>query len=68
MRPVYIEAQDVASIQPGGSPGSRFVAVELNMTRRQEQAAIVDMIGLWPENEAYEWLKSEFPEWFKAAA
>ena len=67
MKPVYIQAQDVASINPEGAAGYRSVGVELNMTRRQEERAIVEMIGQWPEHEAFEWLKSEFPEWFESA-
>jgi hypothetical protein len=65
MRPVYIECVDVASI---GCTTSRAVALNLNMTRHQEREAVMDILMLWPEQEAFDWLRSEFPAWFKETA
>lgn len=65
MRPVYIEGQDIASVMPLGSAGTRAVAVELNMTDKQIRAAVVDMLAYMPESDAFQFLKSEFPEWFE---
>lgn len=68
MKPVYIEGQDIASVMPLGSAGTRAVAVELNMTDKQVRAAIVDMLGGMPETDAFQFLRSEFPEWFEVTA
>lgn len=68
MRPVYIEGQDIASVMPLGSAGTRAVAVELNMTNLQVKRAVVDMLGGMPESDAFEFLRSEFPEWFEVTA
>ena len=64
MRPVYIEAQDVASLRSL----TRNIAVELNMTTPQIKRAVVDMLGGMPESDAFEFLRSEFPEWFEVTA
>jgi hypothetical protein len=64
MKPVQIKCEDVASISADG----RGVVLELNMTRLQERVAIMDMLMLWPEQEASDWLRSEFPAWFKETA
>jgi hypothetical protein len=67
-RTVYIEAVSFEDLQPGGRSGSRFLAVELNMTKAQIKRAIVDMLSEgWGESEAFEWFASEFPEWVAPA-
>ena len=68
MKPVYIRVQSVASAMPEGEAGNRNINLELNMTREQERAAIFGMLGQWPEQEAFDWLRSEFPEWFGVTA
>ena len=68
MNPVYIECQAVESMQPMGSAGTRAIAVELHMTDAQVRAAVLDLIGEMPEQDAFDWLKNEMPDWFKVAA
>ena len=65
-RAVYIECQSVESMLPVGSAGSRAIAAELNMTDRQVRDAILNLLGGMPEQEAFEWLRSEHPAWFAA--
>lgn len=68
MKPVYIECQSVESMQPQGSAGNRSIAVELSMTDAQVKAAILNLLGEMPEQDAFEWFKSQTPEWFKEVA
>jgi hypothetical protein len=68
MRPVYIECQSVESMQPQGSAGTRSIAVELSMTDAQVRAAVLELIGGMPEQDAYEWFRNEMPSWFKVEA
>lgn len=64
MRPVYIEGQDIASVQPLGSAGTRAVAVELNMTNQQIKRAVVDMLGGFSDAEVFDFLRQEFADCF----
>jgi len=64
-RPVYIECQSVASMLPVGSAGSRAIAMELNMTDRQCLDVAYNILSHMPEQDAYEWLRAEFADWFK---
>ena len=66
--PVYIECQSIDSMNPQGSTGARSIAVELNMTNRQCREAILNLLGDMPEQDACEWLRSEFPAWFEVTA
>ena len=66
--PVYIQAQNIASVQPEGGPGGRSIGVELEMTDRQMRDAVIDLLGGMPEQEASDWLRSEFPNWFAGVA
>jgi hypothetical protein len=47
----------------GGQHG-RQLRVGLSMDADQIRAAIVNLLGDMPENEAFGLLFSEFPEWF----
>jgi hypothetical protein len=68
MKPVYIECQSVESMQPQGSAGTRSIAVELSMTDAQVRAAVLDLIGGMPEQDAFDWFRNEMPSWFKVSA
>lgn len=42
------------------------INVEADLTRGQVQHLIVELLGkTMPEHEAYEFMRSEFPDWFK---
>lgn len=66
--PVCIDCQRVESMQPQGGTGNRNIAVELSMTDRQVRDAILNLLGGMPEQQACEWLRSEFPAWFEVTA
>ena len=68
MKPVYLECQSVESMQPQGSAGTRSIAAELSMTDTQVRAAVLDLIGEMPEQDAFEWFRDAMPAWFKEAA
>lgn len=68
MKPVCIECQSVESMQPQGSAGARSISVELSMTDAQVRAAVLDLIGGMPEQDAFDWFKNEMPDWFKVSA
>ena len=67
MRPVSIECQSVESMLPQGSSGTRSIAIEVSMTNAQVKAAVLDLIGEMPEQEAFEWFRNEMASWFAAA-
>ena len=64
--PVCIDCQSVESMQPTGGAGTRAIALELSMTDRQAREAVLNLLGGMPEQDAFEWLRSEFPAWFPA--
>jgi hypothetical protein len=66
--PVYIECESVDSMLPVGSTGTRAIALDLNMTRRQCRDVVFNILRNMPEQEAFEWLRSEFADWFKVPA
>lgn len=63
--PVYIECQSVDSILPVGFAGSRIIALDLNMTTQQCRDVVFNILSNMPEQDAFEWLRSEFADWFK---
>lgn len=68
MSAVVIRAQEISLVLPGadgyGSSG-HYVGLGLVMTLAQRKAAILEMLGRdWSEQDAFEWLRSEFPAWF----
>jgi hypothetical protein len=64
---VFIEGVSLASLIPMGGIGDRSIGLDINMTNRQVRDAILNLIGGMPEQEAYEWLRGEFPAWFKVS-
>lgn len=42
-----------------------YLQLDLDMTDEQRREAIFTLLGSMSEQHAYEWLKSEFPEWFE---
>lgn len=45
-----------------------YLQLDVDMTQEQAREAIYVLLGSMSEQDAYEWLKSEFPEWFKGSA
>jgi len=65
---VYIECQSVDSMLPVGSTGTRAIALDLNMTNQQCRDVVFNILSNMPEQDAFEWLRSEFADWFKVPA
>jgi hypothetical protein len=42
--------------------------IDLDMNEHQVQQALLELLLSMPEPDAYNWLRSEFPEWFKEQA
>lgn len=45
-----------------------YLQIDLDLTEEQKREAIFTLLGSMSEQAAYEWLKSEFPEWFPKEA
>lgn len=45
-----------------------YLQIDLDLTEEQAREAIFTLLGSMSEQAAYEWLKSEFPEWFTKEA
>lgn len=39
--------------------------LDVSMTSAQKRDTIVTLLGSMPEGPSYQWLRSEFPEWFR---
>lgn len=68
MKSVYIACRSVESMHPQGEAGNRNIGIELSMTDAQVRQAVMELIGQMPEQDAFDWFKSEMPEWFKGVA
>jgi hypothetical protein len=56
-----------AAMAPVVVRGQTEMALTLDMTVEQRKAAVVQLLGVgWGEEDAYNWLRSEFPSWFEA--
>lgn len=72
MSAVFIEARAVQRVDPratGYGNSGPALRIELDMSEAQIKAAIVGLIGNhMGEQQVYEWLRGEFPEWFEVTA
>ena len=56
-------------MQPQGySHGDRSIQMDLEMTTEQRRAAVLELLGDMPEQQAFEFMRAEFPAWFVEAA
>ena len=39
--------------------------MSMHMTSEQRRAAVLDLLGDIPEQDAFQFMRSEFPGWFK---
>ena len=46
-------------------PGALRMHVTLDMTTAQRRDAILSLLGDIPEQDAFEFMRAEFPAWFK---
>lgn len=42
-----------------------YLQIDIDMNEEQRREAIFTLLGSMSEQDAYQWLKSEFPEWFE---
>jgi hypothetical protein len=57
-----------ANLAPGETPqcGQRhYLQLDAEFSESQARAAIISLLNTMPEQRAFDWLRSEFPEWFK---
>lgn len=64
MTAVNITCQSVEGI----FPGALCMHVTLDMTTEQRRDAILSLLGNIPEQDAFEFMRAEFPGWFTGAA
>lgn len=58
-----------ASLTPGEIPqyGQRhYMQLDAEFSESQAREAIISLLNTMPEQRAFEWMRSEFPEWFSA--
>ena len=70
MKQHYVElmADSIVGIDPiSGGQYSRQVSIGLQMGREQQRAAVLNILGGMVEQDAFDWLRSEFPAWFAKA-
>ena len=62
---LYVKDADV-STSPIPHLGERsYLQLDVRMTDTQKREAIVTLLGSMPEPPAYQWFRSEFPDWFE---
>lgn len=62
---VEVLADCVSAIDPvTGGQYTRQVRICMTMSREQRRCAVATMLAAMPEQEAYDWLRGEFPAWF----
>lgn len=62
---VRITALTLECITPNISGQSFTVTMSMHMTSEQRRAAVLDLLGDIPEQDAFQFMRSEFPGWFK---
>lgn len=64
MHRLYVTTANV-STSPIPHLGQRsYLQLDVSMSDTQKREAIVTLLGSMPEPPAYQWFRSEFPEWF----
>ena len=63
------KVQSLAEVHAQATRGVMATAVTVQMTAEQRKAAIKELLGTgWGEQEAFEFLRAEFPAWFEGVA
>lgn len=58
-----------ASLTPGSIPQYgqlHYMQLDAEFSESQAREAIISLLNTMPEQRAFEWMRSEFPEWFSA--
>lgn len=64
MSAVTLQATALRALRPASDSAGTRLCIELDMTRAQARAAVIELLGrhVGNEQEAAEWLQYEFPE------
>lgn len=63
---LYVKAATISS-SPMPHLGERtYLQVDAALTESQAREAIISLLNTMPEERAFNWLRSEFPDWFPA--
>ena len=65
---VCITALTLEGITPNLSGQSFTVTMTMHMNPEQRRAAVLELLGDIPEQDAFQFMRAEFPAWFKAEA
>ena len=68
MSAVRITALTLEAITPSVAGRSFTVTMTMHMTAEQRRAAVLELLGDIPEQEAFHFMRSEFPAWFAVGA
>ena len=62
---LYVKNASI-STSPIAHLGERsYLQLDVELTETQAREAIFTLLNTMPEQRAFEWMTSEFPEWFK---
>jgi hypothetical protein len=65
-RPHKLQIKMLESVRPIVYAGGKIgMEVEIICGEQQQRAIALDMIGRMSSEEAYQWARAEFPDWFK---
>ncbi len=64
MTAVRITALTLEGITPNLAGRSFTVTLTMHMTPEQRRAAVLELLGDIPEQEAFAFMRNEFPAWF----
>ena len=65
---VRLTALTLECITPNVSAQSFTVTMTMHMTTEQRRAAVLELLGNIPEQDAFQFMRAEFPGWFTGAA
>ena len=65
---VRITALTLEGITPNLSGQSFTVTMTMHMNPEQRRAAVLELLGDIPEQDAFQFMRAEFPGWFTGAA
>lgn len=64
MSAVRITALTLEGVTPNAAGRSFTVTLTMHMTPEQRRAAVLELLGDIPEQEAFAFMRNEYPAWF----
>ena len=65
MSAVTIHCMWISDVSASQSEGRASIAVDMEVTAAQRKDALRALLGAMPEQEAFEFMRGECPEWFE---